>query len=125
MVLVILPGKNDLGRGQNKPTRGPQVLVFGSIYQGNPFLVRILDPHPNEGRSSSEVLPKPSLEGSLSHFNQGAGGPQHGGLPKGVREMFVFGGKGTIGPMCRARPRNGVCTSILVYLNYCKCIHSL
>ena len=25
---------------------GPQVLVFGSIYQGNPFWVPIFDPQP-------------------------------------------------------------------------------
>ena len=27
----------DMGMGQNKTTRGPQVLVFGSIYQGSIF----------------------------------------------------------------------------------------
>ena len=32
--------------GQNKTTRTPQVLVFGSSYQGKPSLVRILDPQP-------------------------------------------------------------------------------
>ena len=32
-----------LGMGQNKSTRGPQVLVFGSIYQGS-ILVAYLDP---------------------------------------------------------------------------------
>ena len=26
-----------MGMSQNKTTRGPHVLVFGSIYQGNPF----------------------------------------------------------------------------------------
>ena len=36
----------DLGVSQNKTTRGPHVLVFGSIYQGRPFWVRISDPQP-------------------------------------------------------------------------------
>ena len=29
--------------GQNPTTRGPQVLVFGSLYQGKPFRIRIFD----------------------------------------------------------------------------------
>ena len=33
----IHPSREKLGMGQNKPTRGPQVLVFCSISQGNPF----------------------------------------------------------------------------------------
>ena len=33
----------EMGMSQNKATRGPHVLVFGSIYQGKPFWVRILD----------------------------------------------------------------------------------
>ena len=33
-----------LGMGQNEATRGLQVLVHVSIYQGNPFWVLIFDP---------------------------------------------------------------------------------
>ena len=30
-----------------KPGIGPQILVFGSIYQGKPFWAPIFDPQPN------------------------------------------------------------------------------
>ena len=35
------------------PGYGPQVLLHVSIYQGNPFYIPILDPHPSENRPSS------------------------------------------------------------------------
>ena len=35
-----------LGMGQNQTTRGPQLSVHVSIYQGNPFWVPIFDPQP-------------------------------------------------------------------------------
>ena len=35
-----------VGVGQNQTTRGPQVLVLGSIYQGKPFWVHMFDPQP-------------------------------------------------------------------------------
>ena len=38
-----------VGMGQNE-TRGPQVLVHVSIYQGNPFWVPIFNPHPCHSR---------------------------------------------------------------------------
>ena len=53
-----------MGVDQNQATRGPQVLVFGSIYPfwGHP----IFDPQPNTGKQllaadppGSETLPRP------------------------------------------------------------------
>ena len=44
-----------MGMGQNLTTRGPQVLVLGSIYQV-PFWVPIFDPQPN-GQPPNGMLP--------------------------------------------------------------------
>ena len=43
----VVASRVQMGMGQNLTTRGPQVLVLGSVYQGKPFCVPIFDPQPN------------------------------------------------------------------------------
>ena len=57
-----------MGMGQNKTTRKPQVLVFASICQGVPFLVRTFDPQPYDKKQSLADLGTASPELSALCF---------------------------------------------------------
>ena len=90
------------------PGNGPQVLVLGSIYQGNPFWGYPIEPQPNErtapwrpslgssGQAERLVGDAAKSQGARNPGNTSGGPAERSGRPAKPRICEVLGGSGPV-----------------------------